>query len=88
MVSGKETETHTQIDRQTDTYKKNFSVGACVHPQSLSYVQLLVTLWTVAHLTPLSTEFSRQKYSSGLHFLLQGIFPNQGSNQSTESLAL
>ena len=28
----------------------------------------------------LSKEFSRQEYWSGLHSLLQGIFPTQGSN--------
>ena len=37
------------------------------------------TPWTVAHQTPLSLGFSRQEYWSGLHFLLQGIFPTQGS---------
>ena len=30
---------------------------------------------------PLSVELSRQEYWSGCHFLLQGIFPTQGSNQ-------
>ena len=39
-----------------------------------------VTLWTVANQVPLSMEFSRQEYQSGLSFLLQGIFPTQGSN--------
>ena len=29
---------------------------------------------------PLSMGFSRQEYCSGFHFLLQGIFPTQGSN--------
>ena len=36
--------------------------------------------WTVAHLAPPSIEFSRQEYWSGLHFILQGIFPTQGLN--------
>ena len=31
-----------------------------------SHVQLFVTLWTVAHQTPLSMVFSRQEYWSGL----------------------
>ena len=31
-----------------------------------SRVQLLATLWTVAHQAPLSTGFSRQEYWSGL----------------------
>ena len=47
--------------------------------QLLSHVQLFATPWTVAHQSPLSTEFSRQEYWSGL-FLLQGIFLTQGSN--------
>ena len=41
----------------------------------LSRVRLFVTLWTVAHQASLSTEFSRQEYWSGYHFLLQGISP-------------
>ena len=45
-----------------------------------SCVQLCVALWTVAHQAPLSMGFSRQEYWSGLPFLLQGIFPTQGSN--------
>ena len=34
----------------------------------------------IACQTLLSMEFSRQEYGSGLHFLLQGIFPTQGLN--------
>ena len=34
----------------------------------LSQVQLFVTSWTVAHQAPLSMEFSRQEYWSGLSF--------------------
>ena len=37
--------------------------------------------WTVSHQAPLSMEFFRQEYWSGLPFLPQGIFPTQGSNQ-------
>ena len=41
----------------------------------------LVTLWTIAYQGPLSMDFSsRQEYWSGCCFLLQGIFPSQGSN--------
>ena len=39
-----------------------------------------MTPWTITHQAPLSMEFSRQEYWSGLPFLLQGIFPTQGSN--------
>ena len=42
----------------------------------LSYVSLFVTTWTVAHQAPLSMEFSGQE----CYFLLQGVFPTQGSN--------
>ena len=47
----------------------------------ISHVQL-ETSWTVACQAPLSMEYSRQEYWSGLLFLpfLQGIFPAQGSN--------
>ena len=45
------------------------------------WVQLSATLWTVALQAPLSMGFSRQEYWSGLHALLQGIFPTHGSNQ-------
>ena len=36
--------------------------------------------WTVACQAPLTVRFSKQAYWSGLHFLLQGIFPTQGWN--------
>ena len=39
-----------------------------------------VTPWTVACQATLFMAFSRQEYWSGLGFLLQGIFPTQGSN--------
>ena len=38
------------------------------------------TQWTVACQPPLSVEFSRQEYWSGLHSLLRGIFLTQGLN--------
>ena len=37
----------------------------------------LVTPWPVACHSPLSMEFSRKEYRSGLPFLLQGMFPTQ-----------
>ena len=40
----------------------------------------LVTPWTVALQAPLSVEFSRQEYWSGLPFPPPGDFPNPGSN--------
>ena len=47
----------------------------------------LATPWTVTHQAPLSMGFFRQEYWSGCHFLLQGIFLTQGSNQHPLSLA-
>ena len=38
------------------------------------------TPWTVTCQAPLSMQFYRQEYWSGLSFLLQGIFPTQVSN--------
>ena len=45
----------------------------------LTHVQLFVTLlWTVACQAPLSTEFSKQGYWSGLPFLPLGDLPHPG----------
>ena len=54
--------------------------SVAVVAQLLSHVQLFATPWTIACLAPLSMEFSRQEYWSGLPSLLQGIFPTQGLN--------
>ena len=53
-----------------------FFVRVCV----LSHVWLFAIPWTVTLQAPLSMRCSRQKYWSTLPFLLQGIFPIQGSN--------
>ena len=45
--------------------------------QSLSRVRLFVTPWTAACQAPLSVEFSRQEYWSGLPFPSTGDLPNQ-----------
>ena len=45
----------------------------------LSCLSLLATPQTVAHQAPLSTGLSKNT-GVGCHFLLQGIFPTQGSN--------
>ena len=46
--------------------------------QLLSCVQLLATPWTVAHQAPLSLEFSRQEFWSGVPFPPLGDLPNPG----------
>ena len=44
--------------------------------KSFSHVWLFVTPWIVAYQAPLSMEFSRQKYWSGLPFPSPGDLPN------------
>ena len=48
--------------------------------KSLSHVWLFATPWAVAYHAPPSMGFSRQEYWSGVHCLLQRIFPTQGSD--------
>ena len=45
-----------------------------------SRVRLISAPWSVAHQTPLSLGFFKQKYWSGCRALLQRVFPAQGSN--------
>ena len=45
----------------------------------LSHVQLFVTTWTVAQQAPLSMEFSRQEYWSGLPFPTPGDLSDPGN---------
>ena len=42
-----------------------------------SCIQLFVTPWSVAYQAPMSMEFSRQKYWSGLPLPYPGIFPTR-----------
>ena len=51
-----------------------------VKVKSLSHVLLFVTPWTVTYYGPLSMQFSRQEYWSGLSFPSPGDLPDQGSN--------
>ena len=54
--------------------------------KSLSCVQLFATLWTVAYQAPLSMEFSRQEYWSGLPFPAPGDFPDPGITPGSPTL--
>ena len=49
-----------------------------MHAQSLSHVQLFVTLWTVAYQAPPFMGFSRQEYWSGFPFPSPGHLPDPG----------
>ena len=53
--------------------------GTRVSAQSLSCVQLLVTLWTIAHQAPLSMRLSQQEYWNGLSFPTPGDLPHLGT---------
>ena len=54
--------------------------------KSVCPVQLFATPWTVAHQAPLSMEFSRQEYWSGLPFPSPGDLPNPGIEPSSPAL--
>ena len=53
----------------------------------LSPVQLFVTPWTVACQAPLSMEFFRQEYWSGLPCTSPGDLPNPGIKPTSPALA-
>ena len=55
-----------------NVYETEFSV--CVSHS----VRLFVTPWTLAHQAPLSMDFSRQEYWSGLPFPPPGHLPDPG----------
>ena len=54
--------------------------------QSFSCVWLFVTPWTVAHQAPLSVEFSRQEYWSGLPFPSPGDLYDPGTEHGSPTL--
>ena len=54
--------------------------------KSLSRVRFFATSWTVAHQAPLSMEFSRQEYWSGLPFPSPGDLPNPGIEPKSPTL--
>ena len=53
--------------------------------KSQSHVQLFETPWTAALQAPLSMEFSRQEYWSGLPFPSPGDLPNSGIKPSSQN---
>ena len=57
-----------------------------VKVKSLSRVQLFATLWTVAYQAPLSMEFFRQEYWSGLPFPPSGDLPHPGTELTSPAL--
>ena len=53
---------------------------------TLSHIQVVMTPWTVARQAPLSMEFSRQEYWSGVPFPTSGDRPNTGIEPMSPSL--
>ena len=62
-------------------YHDTINIYCCLVAKSVFW--LFVTPWTVALQAPLSMEFPRQEYWSGLDFLLQKIFPTQKWNDAS-----
>ena len=57
-----------------------------VKVKSLSCVGLFATPWTIAHQAPVSMEFSRQEYWSGLPFPSPGDLPDPGIEPGSPAL--
>ena len=57
-----------------------------VKVKSLNRVQLFMTPWTVAYQAPLSMEFARQEYWSGLLFPSPGDLPDPGIEPRSPTL--
>ena len=57
-----------------------------VKVKSFSHVRLFATPWTVAHQAPLSMEFSRQEYWSGVPFPSPEDLPNTGIEPGSPTL--
>ena len=58
----------------------------CVESELLSHVRLFAMPWTVACQAPLSMEFSRQEYWSGLPLPSPGDLPNPGVEPGSPGL--
>ena len=54
--------------------------------KSLSCVQLFATPWTISYQAPLSMEFPRQEYWSGLPFPSPADLPNAGTEPRSPAL--
>ena len=52
----------------------------------VSRVRLFATPWTVVHQAPVSTEFSRQEYWSGLPVPSPGDLPDPGTEPASPAL--
>ena len=64
-------------------YRERRPISACVRVRLFLLCPLFPTLWTVAHLAPLSVGFSRQECWSGLPRPPPGDPPNPGIEQAS-----
>ena len=62
-------------------------ICACVCVRTLSHVLLFAAPWTVAWQAPLSMEFPKQEYWSGLPFPPPGNLPDSGIKPASPALA-
>ena len=74
--AGKPSSAFISFSKESDP-RKYLNQFACVLSH-FSCVRLFATLQTAAHQAPLSMEFSRQEYWSGLPFPSPGDLPNPG----------
>ena len=65
-------------ERERETFCRCCNIKRPSVSQSVICAWLFVTPWTVAHQAPLSMEFSRQEYWSGLAFPSPGDLPVPG----------
>ena len=66
------------VHRVTESWTQLSTISSVQLVQSLSRVQLSVTLWTIAFQASLSMGFSQQEYRSGLPFPPPGDLPDLG----------
>jgi len=76
----------TSIQFHTTILFLKFTTKCVCVWQSLSHVRLFVTPWTVTCQAPLSMEFSRPGYWSGLPFPSPGDLPNPGIKPMSPTL--
>ena len=66
-------------EREVQEGRDIYMHATYIYPSVLSHARLFATPWTVAHPVPLSMEFSRQEYQSGLPFPPPGDPPDPGT---------
>ena len=76
----------TDEETGAEAAEKQSSEAWLGSPTLLSRVRLFTTPWTVTRQAPLSMEFSRHEYWSGLPFSSPGIFPDPGIEPASPAL--